>query len=462
MSEFFSVVSPIDGQELCRREYAKRNEIEQAVATAKQAQAPWFALGLAERKAKIGAAIDWLVAHKDEVAAAITHSMGRPISQSPGEVKGLEERARYMLSIADAALADIVPEEKTGFKRFLRREPVGVVLVMAPWNYPFLTAVNAIVPALAAGNVVLLKHSSQTPQVAELFQAAFDAAGLPVGVFQSLHMNHADTDALLQSDAVDFVAFTGSVNGGHQVQAAISKRFIGAGLELGGKDPAYVRADADVASAAENLVDGAFFNSGQSCCGIERIYVHASVYEAFVQAFVEVTQQYRLGNPTDANTNLGPMVRRSAADFVRAQIAEAVAQGAKSLVDEAAFPASQVGTAYLSPHVLVNVNHNMRVMREESFGPVVGIMAVQNDEEAIRLMNDSDFGLTASIWTQDALVAEALAGQIVTGTVFMNRCDYLDPALAWTGVKDTGHGISLSELGYAQLTRVKSYHLRVG
>ena len=462
MSEFFSVVSPIDGQELCRREYAKSSDIEQAVKAAKQAQAAWFASGLAERKAKIGAAIDWLVAHKDEVAAAITHSMGRPISQSPGEVKGLEERARYMLSIADTALADIVPEEKAGFKRFLRREPVGVVLVMAPWNYPFLTAVNAIVPALAAGNVVLLKHSSQTPQVAELFQAAFDAAGLPVGVFQSLYLNHADTDALLQSDAVDFVAFTGSVNGGHQVQAAISKRFIGAGLELGGKDPAYVRADADVASAAENLVDGAFFNSGQSCCGIERIYVHASVYEAFVQAFVEVTQQYRLGDPTDANTNLGPMVRRSAADFVRAQIAEAVAQGAKSLVDEAAFPASQVGTAYLSPHVLVNVNHNMRVMREESFGPVVGIMAVQDDEEAIRLMNDSDFGLTASIWTQDALAAEALAGQIATGTVFMNRCDYLDPALAWTGVKDTGHGISLSELGYAQLTRVKSYHLRVG
>ena len=462
MSEFFSVVSPIDGQELCRREYAKSSDIEQAVKAAKQAQAAWFASGLAERKAKIGAAIDWLVAHKDEVAAAITHSMGRPISQSPGEVKGLEERARYMLSIADTALADIVPEEKAGFKRFLRREPVGVVLVMAPWNYPFLTAVNAIVPALAAGNVVLLKHSSQTPQVAELFQAAFDAAGLPVGVFQSLHLNHADTDALLQSDAVDFVAFTGSVNGGHQVQAAISKRFIGAGLELGGKDPAYVRADADVASVAENLVDGAFFNSGQSCCGIERIYVHASVYEAFVQAFVEVTQQYRLGNPTDANTNLGPMVRRSAADFVRAQIAEAVAQGAKSLVDEAVFPASQVGTAYLSPHVLVNVNHNMRVMREESFGPVVGIMAVQDDDEAIRLMNDSDFGLTASIWTQDALAAEALAGQIATGTVFMNRCDYLDPALAWTGVKDTGHGISLSELGYAQLTRVKSYHLRVG
>ncbi|UOO89707.1 aldehyde dehydrogenase family protein [Vitreoscilla massiliensis] len=461
MSERFSVVTPIDGSELCSREYASSAEIATAVQAAQAAQAPWFELGLAARKAKIAAAIDWLVTHKDEVAAAITHSMGRPISQSPGEVKGLEERARYMLSIADAALADIVPEEKAGFKRFLRREPVGLVLVMAPWNYPFLTAVNAIVPALAAGNVVLLKHSSQTPQVAELFQAAFDAAGLPAGVFQSLHMNHADTDALLQSDAVDFVAFTGSVNGGHQVQAAISKRFIGAGLELGGKDPAYVRADADVASAAENLVDGSFFNSGQSCCGIERIYVHESVYEPFLQEFVRVTKQYRLGNPTDANTNLGPMVRSSAADFVRAQIAEAVAQGAKSLVDEAEFPASQAGTAYLAPHVLADVTHDMRVMREESFGPVVGIMAVKDDAEAIRLMNDSDYGLTASIWTQDAAAAEALAAKIATGTVFMNRCDYLDPALAWTGVKDTGHGISLSELGYAQLTRIKSYHLRV-
>ena len=462
MSQTFSVTAPADGQVIYHGQYADQAAINTAVAAAKAAQSGWRQTPLAERKAKVAAAIDWLVAHRDDIARTITASMGRPIGQSPGEVRGLEERARHMLAIADEALADVVPAAQPGFKRFLRREPLGNVLVMAPWNYPFLTAVNAIVPALVAGNTVLLKHSSQTPQVAELFQAAFDAADLPVGVFQSLHMNHADTDALLQSDAVDFVAFTGSVNGGHQVQAAISKRFIGAGLELGGKDPAYVRADADVASAAENLVDGAFFNSGQSCCGIERIYVHASVYEAFVQAFVAVTQQYRLGNPTDANTNLGPMVRRSAADFVRAQIAEAVAQGAKSLVDEAAFPASQVGTAYLSPHVLVNVNHNMRVMREESFGPVVGIMAVQDDEEAIRLMNDSDFGLTASIWTQDALAAEALAGQIATGTVFMNRCDYLDPALAWTGVKDTGHGISLSELGYAQLTRVKSYHLRVG
>ncbi|MGO3859046.1 MAG: aldehyde dehydrogenase family protein [Neisseriaceae bacterium] len=461
MKQTFTVVSPIDGQALYTKNYADKAGIDAAIAAAKSAQGGWNNTPLAERKRLIGAAIDWLVAHQDDVAHTITQSMGRPISQSPGEVRGLEERARHMLAIAEEALADVVPAEKAGFKRFLRHEPVGTVLVVAPWNYPFLTAVNSIVPALAAGNVVLLKHSSQTPAVAEWFQAAFDAAGLPAGVFQHLHLSHQDTDALLRSEAVDFVAFTGSVSGGHQVQAALSQRFIGAGLELGGKDPAYVRADADVAVAAENLVDGAFFNSGQSCCGIERIYVDAAVYDDFVAAFVGHTRQYRLGNPSEANTNLGPLVKVSAADFVRGQIAEAVQQGAKALIDEADFPLSQAGTPYLAPQVLVGVDHSMRVMTEESFGPVVGIMKVEGDAEALRLMNDSDYGLTASIWTQDETAAARLAAEIETGTVFMNRCDYLDPALAWTGVKDTGHGISLSSLGYAQLTRVKSYHFRI-
>ncbi|MCP2041206.1 acyl-CoA reductase-like NAD-dependent aldehyde dehydrogenase [Neisseria sp. HSC-16F19] len=460
MKKTFEVISPASNSVLYSREYMDSATVDAAVAAARQAQPAWAATPLAERKAKVSAAVDWLVAHQNEVAQAITESMGRPISQSPGEVRGLEERARYMLSIADEALADVVPQEKEGFKRFLRREALGVVLVVAPWNYPFLTAVNSIVPALVSGNTVLLKHSSQTPVVGELFQAAFDAAGLPTGVFRNIVLTHEDTDRILQSDDIDFVAFTGSVNGGHQIQKSISERFIGAGLELGGKDPAYVRADADVAFAAENLVDGAFFNSGQSCCGIERIYVHESVYDEFVAEFVRVTQQYRLGDPQDANTNLGPMVKVSSADFVRAQIKEALEQGAESLVDESLFPASQAGTAYLAPHVLVNVNHDMRVMTEESFGPVIGIMKVSGDEEAVRLMNDSDFGLTASVWTQDSDAAMALAAQIQTGTVFMNRCDYLDPALAWTGVKNTGHGVSLSVLGYAQLTRVKSYHFR--
>lgn len=462
MSNTFEVISPVDGKVLAEYAYATPAQISTAVAASKAAAAAWRATSLSERKTLVGKAIDYLVAQKDRIAAAIASQIGRPISQGAGEVRGLEERARHMISIADEALADSYPAEKEGFTRFLRREPLGLVLVLAPWNYPFLTAINTIVPALVAGNRVILKHSSQVPLVAELFDEAFKAAGLPAGVFQVLHMTHEDTLKLIGSEGVDFVAFTGSVEGGRTVQRAAADRFIGLGLELGGKDPAYVRADADLANAVENLVDGAFFNSGQSCCGVERIYVHESLYDDFVAQFVELTKAYRFGNPMDANSNLGPMVRASSADFVRKQIADAVAAGAQALIPAGHFVADAVGTTYLAPQVLVNVNHSMGVMTDESFGPVIGIMSVSGDEEAVRLMNDSAFGLTASIWTKDADAAMALADRIETGTVFMNRCDYLDPALAWTGVKDTGRGVSLSMLGYAQLTRVKSIHFRNG
>ncbi len=461
MSTSYSVVSPVDGAILLERPYSTASAVSAALDSAVVAQRGWRNATLAERKALVGKAVDWLVANKDRCAEAITRQIGRPISQSPGEVRGLEERARYMISIAEEGLADVRPTPKEGFERFLRREPLGTVLVLAPWNYPFLTAINTIVPALVAGNTVILKHSSQTPLVAELFQQAFDAAGLPAGVFQTLHLGHADTLKLVAAPQIDFVAFTGSVAGGRAVQqAAASERFIGVGLELGGKDPAYVRADADLASAVENLVDGAFFNSGQSCCGIERIYVHSSLYNAFVDGFVDLTRGYRFGNPLDANTNLGPMVRASAAAFVRKQIADAVSAGAKALIPPGHFAADQEGTAYLAPQVLVNVNHGMSVMRDESFGPVIGIMPVESDEQALALMNDSPYGLTASLWTADRAAALRLGNDIATGTVFMNRCDYLDPALAWTGVKDTGRGVSLSVLGYHQLTRVKSFHLK--
>ncbi len=401
-----------------------------------------------------------MVGQKDAIALSITQQIGRPIAQSVGEVRGLEERARYMLSIAEEGMADVVPMAKEGFKRFLRREPLGTVLILPPWNYPFLTTVNTLIPALAAGNTVVLKHSSQTPLVAKFFDDAFKAAGLPSGVFNVLYLDHDDTTTLIQAPEVDFVAFTGSVAGGHKVVHAAADRFIGMGLELGGKDPAYVCEDADLANAVENLVDGAFFNSGQSCCGIERIYVHESLYDEFVEQFVTLTKQYRFGNPLDTNINLGPVVRASAAEFVKGQIAEAVAAGAVAHIDPTHF-ATPSTAAYLAPQVLTNVNHTMRVMTEESFGPVIGIMSVVSDEEAIALMNDSDYGLTASVWTKDAARAERLGALIETGTVFMNRCDYLDPALAWTGVKDTGRGVSLSVLGYAQLTRVKSFHLKM-
>jgi acyl-CoA reductase-like NAD-dependent aldehyde dehydrogenase len=375
-------------------------------------------------------------------------------------VAGFEERARYMIAVAEPALADVEVGDKPGFSRFIRRVPLGIAFVIAPWNYPYLTAVNAVVPALMAGNAVILKHSAQTPLCAERIGEACAAGGLPAGLFQHLHLGHEAVARIIDSAQVDFVSFTGSVAGGRSVQEAAARRSVEVGLELGGKDPAYVRADADLEHAIENLADGAFFNSGQSCCAIERIYVHRKVYDRFVDGLVDVARGYRLDDPTDPATTLGPLVRPAAAEFVRGQIAEAVAAGARALLEPKAFPKDAAGSAYMAPQVLTGVDHTMRVMTEETFGPAVGVMPVASDDEAIRLMNDSRYGLTAAIWTADVDAAIRIGDRVATGTWFMNRCDYLDPALAWTGVKDSGRGCSLSRLQYERLTRPKSFHLR--
>jgi acyl-CoA reductase-like NAD-dependent aldehyde dehydrogenase len=453
-------ISPVDNSVYVERETASAAAIQQALEVASAAQQRWKATPIGERQALCSKAVDAFVARKAEIALELTWQMGRPISQAPGEVGGFEERARHMISIAPAALADLHPGEKEGFTRYIKREPVGVVFVIAPWNFPYLTSVNAIMPALLAGNSVILKHSAQTPLCAERLQQAFDAAGLPAGVFQHLHLNHADTEALIKSPLVNFVAFTGSVPGGEMVERAAAGRFIGVGLELGGKDPAYVRKDANLQHAIETVTDGAMFNSGQSCCGIERVYVDAAIYDEFVAGVTTLVAGYRLGRPDDADTNLGPMVKTAAADFARGQIDEAVAAGARTLIDPAGFSADAKGTPYLAPQVLVDVDHSMRVMSEETFGPVMGIMPVSGDEEAIQLMNDSEFGLTAAIFTQDEAAAIAIGEQVQTGTWFMNRCDYLDPALAWTGVKNSGRGCTLSTVGFESLTRPKSFHLK--
>ena len=452
--------SPVDGRLYAERPYATAAEISASLDRAVTAQAAWRRTTLAERAAICERFAEVLLARTDELATEISWSMGRPVSQTPGEIRTAVARARTMVALAGEGLADIRPAAIDGFDRFIRREPLGVIYVIAPWNYPYLTAVNTIVPAIMAGNAVRLKHAPQTQTVGERFAEAFAAAGLPAGVFEALQLTDQDAEALVGDRRVDHVAFTGSVRTGHLVQQAAASRFIGLGLELGGKDPAYVRADANVENAADNLVDGACFNSGQSCCGIERIYVHASIYDRFVERAVATTLQYVLGNPLDAATNLGPVVRQSSADFIRAQVDEAIRAGARGLIDPGHFAAARTGTPYVAPQLLVNVDHSMRVMQEETFGPVVGIMKVGSDEEAIRLMNDSSYGLTASIWTGDAEAALAIGSEIETGTVFLNRCDYLDPSLAWTGVKDSGRGATLSVLGYEHLTRPKSFHLR--
>jgi acyl-CoA reductase-like NAD-dependent aldehyde dehydrogenase len=458
-----TIYSPIDGSVVAERTLADDAHVERVLSQAAAAQQQWRNIPLAERSALCEAMVAWLEAHVDDIAREISLQMGRPIRYTPNEIlRGAQERARHMMGIAEENLADISVPHTDGFTKFIRREPVGTVLIVAPWNYPYLTAINSLVPALLAGNTIIMKHASQTLLCAERFSQACEAVGFPPGVFQHIHASHSHVEKMISDSRINFVVFTGSVNGGAAMERAAAGRFIGVGTELGGKDPSYVRADTNLELAIAENVDGAFFNSGQSCCGIERIYVHQSVYQQFVDGFVDLTRQYVLGNPLDATTTIGPMVNTAAAQFVRGQVTAALASGATSLVSESHFAASADNSPYMGPTVLTNVNHSMSVMRDESFGPVIGIMSVSSDDEAIALMNDSPFGLTCSIWTQDVTAAERIGNQLYTGTVFMNRCDYVDPALVWTGVKDTGSGIALSSLGFSPYLRPKSFHLKHG
>lgn len=461
MKKAFQTISPLDDSIFLEREYADDKLIEIALSNADKARAVWRNTSVKERADICRKVVSYFMDNAEEIGNELTWQMGRPIKYTPLEItKGFRERAEYMISIAATQLQDIQVSKVEGFSRYIKKDPVGTVLVLAPWNYPYLTSVNVIIPAIMAGNVVILKHAIQTPLCAERYSKAFEFAGCPKGVFQHLHISHAQIAKTIQDKRISYVAFTGSVKGGAAIQKAISGRFINAGLELGGKDPAYVRADADLSSAVENLVDGSFFNSGQSCCGIERIYVHQDHFTTFVDEFVALTKKYHLGNPLNLSTTLGPMVHSGAADFVRKQIAAAVNSGARVLIDTNHFEANKTGSPYMAPQVLIDVNHKMDIMMVESFGPLVGIMPVKSDEEAVQYMNDSVYGLTASVWTKDIDIAQKIGNQIQTGTFYMNRCDYLDPALAWTGVKNSGQGCTLSSIGYEALTQPKSFHLK--
>lgn len=450
-------ITPVDGSVYVTRPAEPIESVRRKIAAARAAQRAWAATPLAERVALVCEGVARLDRVNADLVTELAWQMGRPVRYG-GEMGGVRERTAYMAGIAAETLAPKVMEDSDRFRRYLAREALGVVFVIAPWNYPFLTAINTIVPGLIAGNAIVLKHASQTPLAGERLEQAF--AHLPPGLVTNVFLDHATTAALIGERAFDFINFTGSVRGGQEIERAAAGTFVGAGLELGGKDPGYVRADANLDTAVDVLMDGAMYNAGQCCCGIERIYVHESLYQPFVAKAVDWVSKLQLGSPLEEATTLGPMASKRFADTVRGQVAEAVAAGATPLVDPALFPADTGDSAYLAPQILTNVDHSMRVMMEESFGPVVGIMPVRDDAEAIALMNDCRYGLTASLWTQDVDAAAEIGAQIETGTVFMNRADYIDPALTWTGVKETGRGTSLGYLGYLSLTRPKSYHLR--
>jgi acyl-CoA reductase-like NAD-dependent aldehyde dehydrogenase len=451
-------ISPVDGSVYAERLAMSAEAARQAVGRVRQAQKSWARRPLEDRVQLVLKGVARLNEMTDEVVPELAWMMGRPVRYG-GEFKGFNERSNYVASIAADALAPLRIEDSASFERRIEREPHGVVLVIAPWNYPYMTAINTIAPALMAGNTVVLKHAAQTLLVGERMARAFVEAGVPDDVFQNLFLDHETSAALISEGLFNFINFTGSVEGGRAIERAAAGTFTGIGLELGGKDPGYVMEDADLDAAVDTLMDGATFNSGQCCCGIERIYVHESLYDAFVEKSVAWVSNYKLGNPLDPETTLGPMAHKRFAQTVRDQVADAVTHGAKALVDPKLFPADD-GGAYIAPQVLVDVDHSMTFMREETFGPAVGIMKVKSDEDAIALMNDSKYGLTASLWTEDSERAGRIGREIETGTVFMNRCDYLDPALVWTGVKQTGRGGSLSVLGFHNLTRPKSYHLK--
>lgn len=451
------LISPIDGSVYLSRDVLSPDAAMAAALRARAAQPEWAARPLAERVALVRKAGEIVGRTTDRMAVELAHQMGRPVRYG-GEFGGFIERLGYMADVAQDSLAPMIIEDSDAFVRQIKRVPWGVVLVVAPWNYPYMTAINTVAPALIAGNSVILKHAAQTLQVGERLAEAFHEAGVPEDVFLNVVIDHDTTSALISSRAVDFVNFTGSVGGGQAMEHAAAGTFIPVSTELGGKDPGYVRADADLDAAVDTLMDGAIFNSGQCCCGIERIYVAEALYDAFVEKAVAWAGAQKLGNPLDPETTLGPMANIRFAREVRAQVAEALADGATAHIPQMA--ADDGENTYVTPQVLTGVSHDMRVMRDETFGPVVGIMPVASDDEAIALMNDSRFGLTASIWTSDTRAAEEIGDRLETGTVFMNRCDYLDPALCWTGCKDTGRGAGLSKLAYQALTRPKSYHLR--
>jgi acyl-CoA reductase-like NAD-dependent aldehyde dehydrogenase len=454
------VDNPYTGEAACTVPLADDAAVNATLQRARFAAPDFRRMHVVERMALCERAIVAMEKASDSIAADITRMMGKPLQQARNEVAGMASRARHMASIAEASLADTILPPKEGFERRIVKEALGVVFDLPAWNYPLLTAVNAVIPALLAGNVVILKHSPRSPLCGDHFARAFAEAGAPKDVVQALHCDHAMSEKIVGDDRVNQVLFTGSVYGGHRIQQAAAARFLHVGLELGGNDPAYVAPDCDLEKTVANLVDGACYNAGQSCCGVERVYVHRSLYKRFVEMAEPIVRAYVMGDPMNEKTTLGPIAQAGHVAELEAFVSDAASKGAKVVCGGKRASVGGKGR-FFEATLIEGVTPEMQLMQAESFGPILPVAAVDSDDEALHLMNHSRLGLTASVWTSDRNRAMRMARALEYGTVYMNRCDALDPALPWTGVKDSGRGVTLSALGFDALTRPKAIHFRL-
>jgi acyl-CoA reductase-like NAD-dependent aldehyde dehydrogenase len=452
------IVNPATGSVILRLAADGPRDVTQRYAAARAAQPRWAATPIRKRIATIEKFRERVQARGDALAQTLTQEVGKPIRQSQNELKGLIARLDFFIAESARALREerVFADASQHLDERITHEPLGVIANISAWNYPYFVGSNVFVPALVAGNAVLYKPSEFATLTGRHIADLLHASGVPEDAFVPV-IGGGATGAALLRQPIDGVFFTGSYATGAKIAAIAGRRMIKVQLELGGKDPVYVCDDVDVNAAAAAVADGAFYNTGQSCCSVERIYVHEAIHDAFVDAFVAEVKTYRIGDPTDASTYIGPLTRRPQLDVLRRQVADAKRKGAMLLLGGAAI--KRKGN-WFAPTVLANVDHSMLVMRDESFGPIIGIQAVADDAAAVELMNDTDYGLTAGVYTRDPARARRILARVNAGSVYWNCCDRVSPRLPWSGVKHSGIGLTLSTMGIQTFTRPKAWHLR--
>lgn len=458
MDDVLRIISPADGSLFFEGRFATASEAADALDSASAAAERWAETAIDDRIAVLDAFVEALVGEADELARMTAWQIGRPLAKSDETGDLVHLYGFYKSSIAEAG-ADIALPSSGADYRFARREPYGVNLSICAWNYPVVMMSSLILAPLLAGNVVIFKHAPQTACISAVVNRAARIANLPEGILQAINLTNLQCAQMLKSGNVGLVNFVGSSRGGQEVRQASASQFIQEIFELGGKDAAYVRADADLAVTASELARASFTNSGQSCCSVERLYVDETIYDSFVEQFVAAARSWTIGHPVLENVELGPVISAAAAARINGEVGAALAAGARELL---ASPLPDLANidAYVAPKVLVDVDHGMAIMRSETFGPIAPIVRVRTDDDAVRLMNDSDYGLTSSVWTQDIDRGLALANRINVGNAYVNQADYVDEHLPWGGIKASGLGRTDGFSWLESLTRTKGFYAR--